>query len=244
MDKKDFIFPGVILGIVIIVGLGLLLTHGNPPPLIPTNSLATSTSGSASTTPDTTQATPSGSTSVPPTHTPVSYYPYGTITLALNQPAEFKDTVAIRPLAVIEDSRCPIGVQCIWAGTVKLSLKVNVNGVAKTETIQLGQSITAGSDTITLDSVSPSHPKSGTISPSSYRFTFIVTHGGVSGGPCYVGGCSSELCTDSPGAVSTCMYTASYGCYKSATCERQSNGSCGWTETASLKACLANPPQQ
>lgn len=243
MDKKDFIFPGVILGIVIIVGLGLLLTHGSTPPLISNNAAATSTPDAmATTTPDTGSTTP-----VTPVHSspaPTAYYPYGTITLALDQPAVFKDGLSIRPVTVTEDSRCPMGVQCIQAGTVKLSLRVNTGNGPKIETIQLGQSVTVGTDTITLDSVSPSHPKSNTILPSSYRFTFILSHGGISAAPCYVGGCSAELCTDSPGAVSPCLYHPSYGCYKSATCERQSNGSCGWTETAALKACLANPPQQ
>jgi hypothetical protein len=59
-------------------------------------------------------------------------------------------------------------------------------------------------------------------------------------GKCYVGGCSSQLCTDQKDAVSTCEYTAAYGCYKSATCARQSDGKCGWTPTAELQACLAN----
>jgi hypothetical protein len=42
--------------------------------------------------------------------------------------------------------------------------------------------------------------------------------------------------------ASTCEYRAEYACYRTAVCERQSNGACGWTENAALKACLANPP--
>ncbi len=61
----------------------------------------------------------------------------------------------------------------------------------------------------------------------------------VSVGKCYVGGCSSEICSDRPDAVSNCMYTESYACYKTARCERQTAGACGWTETAELKMCLA-----
>ncbi len=57
---------------------------------------------------------------------------------------------------------------------------------------------------------------------------------------CIVGGCSSELCTDaSQGpAVSNCMYTASYACYKTAKCEQQQTGECGWTQTPELTQCL------
>ncbi len=57
-------------------------------------------------------------------------------------------------------------------------------------------------------------------------------------GACYVGGCSNQLCTDQPNAVSTCEYTASYACYTHATCERQAGGQCGWTQTEGLRACL------
>lgn len=61
--------------------------------------------------------------------------------------------------------------------------------------------------------------------------------------PCIKTGCSSTVCTE-PGkdVVTTCEYKPEYGCYKTAACERQSNGACGWTQTAELTACLANPP--
>ena len=60
-------------------------------------------------------------------------------------------------------------------------------------------------------------------------------------GPCFIGGCSSQLCTDEEGAVSTCEWTDAYACYRDATCERQVDGACGWTQTPALKECLANP---
>lgn len=59
--------------------------------------------------------------------------------------------------------------------------------------------------------------------------------------PCYVGGCSGQLCSDTPGMASNCEFRPEYACYKNATCERQSNGQCGWTETALLRACIAAP---
>ncbi len=62
--------------------------------------------------------------------------------------------------------------------------------------------------------------------------------------PCYVGGCSGQLCTDSPDIASTCEWRESYACYQNTTCERQVSGQCGWTETAELKACLINAEQK
>lgn len=61
---------------------------------------------------------------------------------------------------------------------------------------------------------------------------------------CYVGGCSSQICSDKPDMVSTCEYRAEYACYRNAKCERQSSGQCGWTQTPALLQCLANPPQE
>ncbi len=55
---------------------------------------------------------------------------------------------------------------------------------------------------------------------------------------CFVGGCSGQLCSDQLGAVSTCEYKQEYACYKTATCERQPNGQCGWTQTVELTSCL------
>ena len=55
---------------------------------------------------------------------------------------------------------------------------------------------------------------------------------------CYVGGCSSQICSENPDMASTCEWRESYACYQTATCERQSTGECGWTETSELNACL------
>jgi hypothetical protein len=60
--------------------------------------------------------------------------------------------------------------------------------------------------------------------------------------PCFVGGCSAQLCSDQDGAISTCEYLPEYACYQGATCERQVDGACGWTQTDALLECLAHPP--
>ena len=62
------------------------------------------------------------------------------------------------------------------------------------------------------------------------------------GGACVVGGCSGTICSDRNDMMSTCEYKAEYGCYKTASCGRQADGQCGWTQSAELTACLANPP--
>lgn len=60
---------------------------------------------------------------------------------------------------------------------------------------------------------------------------------------CKKTGCSGTVCTDTEGMMTTCEFKAEYACYGSATCERQPDGACGWTQTPELTACLANPPR-
>lgn len=55
---------------------------------------------------------------------------------------------------------------------------------------------------------------------------------------CFVGGCSSQVCSEDPNVITTCEWREEYACYQNATCERQGNGQCGWTKTESLNACL------
>lgn len=60
----------------------------------------------------------------------------------------------------------------------------------------------------------------------------------VATGGCFIGGCSGQICSDQPDAVSTCEYRAEYGCYQTARCERQADDACGWTQTPALTQCL------
>ena len=65
----------------------------------------------------------------------------------------------------------------------------------------------------------------------------------ASGSDCVKSGCSGTVCTE-PGKemVTTCEMKPEYACYQNASCERQGDGTCGWTQTADLTKCLANPP--
>jgi hypothetical protein len=96
-----------------------------------------------------------------------------------------------------------------------------------------GESNNAGNQGIAVGEPNPSTPPSESI-PDEPKPQ------GVKGG-CMVGGCSSQLCgeaNDMDGLISTCEYRAQYACYQIATCERQTTGACGWTETSELTQCL------
>lgn len=243
MDKKELLFPGIILGIVLVIAVGLIISLPKPSTGLPSDT-ATSTGSFGSTTPN----GASGSSAGSGTTAPSSYYPYGSVTLSIGEVAGFKDGLSIRPINVLEDSRCPVDVQCIQAGTVRISLKTSVNEQSSVKELKLGESVTVNGDRITFVSATPERNKQSSPAFNTYRLTFRVEPTSMNGGNgtgtgrCYVGGCSSEICSDRADQVSNCMYSESYACYKTAKCERQTSGSCGWTQTSELKKCLANPP--
>lgn len=59
---------------------------------------------------------------------------------------------------------------------------------------------------------------------------------------CIAGGCSGQLCVDASEEppITTCEWRPEYDCYRTAICERQANGACGWTSTPELTQCLAD----
>src|SRR3569623_204906 len=63
--------------------------------------------------------------------------------------------VSIVPLEVLEDSRCPAGVQCIQAGTVRVSAQVVSASGTATMTLALNKPVTTEAQTITLIHVTP-----------------------------------------------------------------------------------------
>jgi hypothetical protein len=58
---------------------------------------------------------------------------------------------------------------------------------------------------------------------------------------CVPAGCSSELCVPADRAhevITPCEWKPLYACYIQAVCELQANGTCGWTETETFRACM------
>jgi membrane-bound inhibitor of C-type lysozyme len=83
-----------------------------------------------------------------------------------------ENTTSVTPLEIIEDSRCPQGVQCVWAGTVKLKVNVtNKSGVSTQDTLTLGEPKTIAGVVVTLTSVMPTKTTK-TLKLSDYTFKF------------------------------------------------------------------------
>ena len=65
-----------------------------------------------------------------------------------------------------------------------------------------------------------------------------LSNSSVNTGQCYIGGCSSQICSDQKDLASTCEWKPQYACYQGGICERQTDGKCGWRQTSELTACL------
>jgi hypothetical protein len=77
--------------------------------------------------------------------------------------------VAVTPLRVLEDSRCPKGVGCVWAGRVRLSARIG----RTVREMTLGQPVTVPGGVLKLAAVLPENTvDSGRIAPAAYRFGF------------------------------------------------------------------------
>ncbi|HVU06685.1 MAG TPA: hypothetical protein VHE10_02765 [Candidatus Paceibacterota bacterium] len=153
-NQKNYGMWAVVVLIVILVGLSIYFWN---------------TRG-ASTTPSST-STPSGTSMV---------NPYGTATVGLGQEAVFPG-ITIIPLSVSEDSRCAAGVQCIWAGTVRVVVRsVLDSGGSQQDVISLGSTTPIDAYTVSLISVEPQAVASTKIADQDYRFTFDV-HQNASG---------------------------------------------------------------
>ena len=90
---------------------------------------------------------------------------------ALDQPVQVGALVAT-PKELVEDSRCPSDVQCVWAGRVVLSTRIDGAGWRETVPLTLGEAYASHGTTITLASVTPPKKTTAAIEPGDYRFTF------------------------------------------------------------------------
>ena len=55
---------------------------------------------------------------------------------------------------------------------------------------------------------------------------------------CVITGCSGEVCAEEPHNLDCAIVIPPDSCYLNATCERQVNGECDWTQTEELKSCI------
>ena len=92
-------------------------------------------------------------------------------TAALGQMAE-TNGIRVQPLELLEDSRCPADVQCVWAGRMVVRSEVIGGSWHETRDLELGKSQQIADGALTLVAAVPQKKAGTAIDPRSYRFTF------------------------------------------------------------------------
>lgn len=106
----------------------------------------------------------------------VTYHTTGdeVVRARIGETAALPNGAAITPLRVEEDSRCPAGVQCVWAGQVRLKVRIDRSGSDTCELIA-GKPVAAAGGTLELTEVTPTKRKGVPLFPEDYRFGFSFT---------------------------------------------------------------------
>ncbi len=87
----------------------------------------------------------------------------------------------VRLVEVEEDSRCPVGVECIWAGNVRVALLVRGPGRTSRRvalnTASEPREIKLKGRTLTISKVSPARVVNRDLRPRDYRVTLTLSGG-------------------------------------------------------------------
>ena len=87
------------------------------------------------------------------------------------------DGLRVRPLAIVEDSRCPINAVCVWAGRLVVRAEVSGGNWRETRDFELRQPQPIADGQLTLVEAAPSKMADQPIDPRDYRFTFAFDGG-------------------------------------------------------------------
>ena len=95
-------------------------------------------------------------------------------TLGIGESLETKAGWLITPIAVVEDSRCPVDVQCIQAGTVRVKVHLVTHDFDGDQILTLGKNHLVFWEDLTLIAVTPTPLSTTNPTVKDYRFTFSV----------------------------------------------------------------------
>lgn len=87
----------------------------------------------------------------------------------------YVDGPYVTPLAVLEDSRCPMNARCVWAGRVRLSVRIDLGSRSETRDIASDAPIQVADGQLALVEVQPDRvagDRPGTPRPYRFGFTF------------------------------------------------------------------------
>jgi hypothetical protein len=98
----------------------------------------------------------------------------GVVAAGIGEIADLGSSLRVRPLEVLEDSRCPQNARCVWAG--RLRLRVAIEGVGEREASDDGAAVHTPHGAFQLVAVSPgTWTDWPTENRTPYRFGFRRT---------------------------------------------------------------------
>jgi hypothetical protein len=163
MNRKHRIIAALVLLFAVAGTAYGFLEWQSRPAADPAVSMATSTPATS---------TPSAATPVPESF--ASDHAFGTVTLRLNEVASFPNGFSMRPVAIVEDSRCPQNARCIWAGQIRVSVRVRSGMAASEQVLTLEDTMTTEAEEITFVGAEPGKLAGKEIADTDYRLTFEV----------------------------------------------------------------------
>ena len=90
----------------------------------------------------------------------------------------YVDGPYVTPLAVLEDSRCPMNARCVWAGRTRLSVRIDLGSGSETREIATDAPIQVADGQLALVEVQPDRMAGEAPSEERlYRFGFTFAGG-------------------------------------------------------------------
>jgi hypothetical protein len=83
----------------------------------------------------------------------------------------------VTPLKVLEDSRCPMEARCIWAGRVRLEVRIDLGSGSQIRELASDKPIQVADGMLELRGVMPPRSTQHSIAPRDYRFTLKFSGG-------------------------------------------------------------------
>ncbi len=106
--------------------------------------------------------------------------PEGTVVLAIGAPKRAAGTdLTVTFEAVVADSRCPTGVQCVWAGDAAVRIRLAAPDLAPATatlhtSLDTARETTYGGWKISIQAVTPAPTATGGVRAEDYRLTLLI----------------------------------------------------------------------
>lgn len=91
------------------------------------------------------------------------------IAARIGEIADLGDGLLVRPIEVVQDSRCPANVDCVWAGLLQVRVVIAGSGE---QVVTLGEPVATPRGSFVLAVASPSRWHEPPTEPPPYRFGF------------------------------------------------------------------------